>query len=53
VDLVYKWTPDEYFEIKAKAGNITDSPVEYTRDGTTTEKYFEGTTVNLSVSYDF
>ena len=53
VDLVWRWEVDDYLELKAKAGNISDSPVEYTRNGTTTEKFYEGTDLSFSVSYDF
>ncbi|PHR95705.1 MAG: TonB-dependent receptor [Oceanobacter sp.] len=53
IDLVYRWDTGDYLEVKAKLGNLTDSPVEYTRDNKITEKYFEGTNFNLSLSYEF
>lgn len=53
IDLVYRWETGDYLEVKAKLGNLTDSPVEYTRDNKITEKYFEGTNFNLSLSYEF
>ncbi len=53
VDLVYKWEPSERLELSAKAGNITDSAVKFSRNDEITEQYYEGTTASLSFSYSF
>ncbi len=53
VDLVYKWSPSERLEFGAKAGNITDSPVKFSRNGNITEEYYEGANISASLSYSF
>ncbi|GGY55139.1 TonB-dependent receptor [Bacterioplanes sanyensis] len=52
-DLVYRFDVNENLVIKAKAQNITDAKVSYSRDGKEIESYFEGSDYSASVEYIF
>ncbi|WP_028294745.1 TonB-dependent receptor [Oceanobacter kriegii] len=52
-DLVYSYDFSDDLKIKAKASNITDEPVTYSRDGRTLESYYVGTDFDASVEYQF
>jgi hypothetical protein len=53
LDLAYEYEVDENLSVKAKAGNITDSKVSYSRGGSVTESYYEGMDISAGVSYQF
>ncbi len=53
VDLTYSYDVNERLSIKAKASNITDEKVSYSRSGKEIESYFEGGKYSASVEYVF
>lgn len=52
-DIVYRYDMNESFVIKAKAQNITDSKVSFSRNDKETESYYEGSKYSASVEYFF
>ena len=52
-DLVYQYDVNENLKIKAKAKNLTDAKVSYSRDDREIESYYEGTDYTASVEYMF
>lgn len=53
LDLVYQYEIDELTELKAKASNLTDEKVVYSRDGEEIESYFNGVAFNMTLSKKF
>ncbi|ASP39172.1 TonB-dependent receptor [Bacterioplanes sanyensis] len=52
-DIVYRYDINESLVVKAKAQNITDSKVSYSRDDREIESYYEGSKYSASVEYIF
>ncbi|MCA6059323.1 TonB-dependent receptor [Thalassolituus sp. ST750PaO-4] len=53
VDIVYQYDATENFMVKAKANNITDEKVVFSRDGKEIESYFDGANISASIEYSF
>ena len=53
VDLVYQWNINDTFEVKAKAKNIFNTPIEYAIDDKVIESYKEGVGFSASVGMNF
>jgi len=53
IDVVYQFEIDEDTELKAKATNLTDERVVYSRDGKEIESYYSGIGFNMSLSKRF
>ncbi len=52
-DLVYRYDADEQFTVKGKIKNLGDQKISFSRGTTTTESYYTGTSMSVSVDYIF
>ena len=53
LDMVYQYEIDEFTELKAKATNLTDAKVVYSRDGNEIESYYNGIGFNMTLAKKF
>lgn len=53
LDLAYQYDISETLNIKAKASNITDEKVSYSRNSTEIESYYNGANISASLEYFF
>lgn len=53
IDLVYRYDINDDLAVKAKATNITDEKVSFSRDDNVIESYYVGTDISASLEYIF
>jgi len=53
LDMVYQYEIDEFTGLKAKATNLTDAKVVYSRDGNEIESYYNGIGFNMTLEKKF
>ena len=53
LDVVFRWSWSDHWSFKAKFGNLLDADFEIKQGPETTQKYTDGRTVSLGLTYDF
>jgi hypothetical protein len=53
IDMVYQYEIDEDTSLKAKAVNITDEKIVFSRDSKEIESYYNGIGFNMTLSKNF
>ncbi|MBY6204785.1 TonB-dependent receptor domain-containing protein [Halomonas denitrificans] len=53
LDFVFRWRLDEHWSFKTKLGNLLDARFEIKQGPETTQRYSNGRTASVGISYDF